>query len=153
MAHQLDRETKFMLLERGERTLTAERLRERFRDSLTDNMSLYLAAVTEDGRLVGLLGADRGDYRQNRHAADLWIGILRAYTGQGIGRRMFEAPEAWAREMGLHRLELTVMAHNARGSRCTRKWGSKRKAEPAIHSAWTAPGSMRSTWASGWTSA
>ncbi|HWI53778.1 MAG TPA: GNAT family protein [Symbiobacteriaceae bacterium] len=123
VSQQLDRETKFMLLEPGERTVTAERLRERFSTSLVDNESLYLAAVTDEGRLVGLLGASRGDYRRNRHCADIWIGILQAYTGQGIGRRMFEALEAWAREVGLHRLELTVMAHNARGIALYKKMG------------------------------
>jgi RimJ/RimL family protein N-acetyltransferase len=43
------------------------------------------------------------------------IGILQSYSGQGIGKRMFQALEEWAVKQGLHRLELTVMAHNQRG--------------------------------------
>ncbi|HYF94677.1 MAG TPA: GNAT family N-acetyltransferase [Symbiobacteriaceae bacterium] len=86
VGHQLDRETKFMMLEPGERTLTAEQMR-------------------------------------NRHMACIWIGVLQAYAGRGVGTRLFEALEAWARENGLHRLELTVMAHNAAGVALYRKMG------------------------------
>ena len=40
------------------------------------------------------------------------IGVLQAYTGQGLGRELFAEVFQWATAHHLHRLELTVMAHN-----------------------------------------
>lgn len=122
VGHQLDHETKFMMLEPGERTQTVEQLRDAFRTSLETNNGVYLLAEV-DGKIVGVMGAHRGAYRRNRHGAHIWVGILDAYTGQGIGRRLFEGVEAWAREQGLHRLDLTVLAHNARGIALYTKMG------------------------------
>lgn len=118
LAHQLDRETSFMLLEPGERTSSVAEVR----SMLGQDDACYLVAEV-DGRLVGLLGAERGQYRRERHKADIFLGVCQAYAGQGIGRLLFEAVEAWAREVGLHRLELTVMAHNARAIALYKKMG------------------------------
>jgi RimJ/RimL family protein N-acetyltransferase len=73
--------------------------------------------------LVGYIGARGGAYRRNRHSAHLVIGILQAFTGQGIGARLFAALEDWAHERGLHRLELTVMVHNTAAIRLYRELG------------------------------
>lgn len=120
LGHRLDRETSFMLLEPGERTSTAAEVRSLLVCGPDDGC--YLVAEV-DGQLVGLLGAERGQYRRERHKADLFIGVLQGYAGQGIGRRLLEAAEGWARKVGLHRLELTVMAHNARAIALYKKMG------------------------------
>lgn len=120
LGHRLDRETSFMLLEPGERTSSVADVRSMLGCGVDE--ALYLVAEA-DGQLVGLLGAERGEYRRERHKADIFVGILQGYAGQGIGRRLFEAVEAWAREVGLHRLELTVMAHNARAIALYKKMG------------------------------
>lgn len=110
LGHRLDGETKFMLLEPGERT------------AAPGARDLLLVADAGD-RLVGLLGLTRGEYRRNRHAGHIFIGILQEYAGQGIGTGLFAATERWARAKGLHRLELTVMAHNAAALALYRKLG------------------------------
>jgi RimJ/RimL family protein N-acetyltransferase len=121
LAHQLDRETKFMLLEPGERTTDPAVQRERIRTGLAQgNLTLVADA---GGRLVGLLGLTRGADRRNRHAGHIFIGICQEFTRQGIGTRLFADMERWAREKGLHRLELTVMAHNAAGRALYQKLG------------------------------
>lgn len=122
MSRQLDAETTFMLLEPGERNTTVEQQREHILSVLTaDNQMIFVAE--HEGRLVGYLAGFGGDYRRNHDNVHIVIGILQAFTGQGIGRRLFEAVEAWARERGLHRLELTVMAHNTRGKALYTKMG------------------------------
>jgi RimJ/RimL family protein N-acetyltransferase len=45
----------------------------------------------------------------------LYIGLLSAYCGRGLGTRLMTQAEAWARAHGLKRLALTVMTHNAAG--------------------------------------
>ncbi len=51
------------------------------------------------------------------------VGILEAFTSRGIGTALFEALDAWAREHHIHRLELSVMVHNARGVGLYQKMG------------------------------
>ena len=109
---QLDNETYFMMLEPDERSQDLEAHSAFIRSVMTEENHIILAAVTEVGELVGYLEAEGGTFRRNRHMATIEIGILGAYSGQGIGTRLFEAVEAWAKAEGIRRLELTVMVHN-----------------------------------------
>jgi RimJ/RimL family protein N-acetyltransferase len=119
---QIDHETKFMLLEPGERTLTIEQERERLTALLaTDNSTVLLAE--SDGKPIGYLWATGGTYRRNHHNVHIVIGIRAAFTNQGLGTRLFQACEDWARPRGLHRLELTVMTHNHLGIALYEKMG------------------------------
>jgi RimJ/RimL family protein N-acetyltransferase len=111
---QLDEETHFMMLEPGERTTTVEQQRGRIRQVLERSNQTILVAEA-DGRLVGYLAGLGGEYRRNAKTVHIVIGVLQSYSGQGIGKRLFQALEEWALERGLHRLELTVMTHNQRG--------------------------------------
>ncbi len=122
LRQQVDLETKFMMLEPGERQTTVEQERERLASIIkSDNKQTFLAE--DDGQLIGWLWANGGDYRRNHHMVHIVIGIKVAYTNRGIGTRLFQACEAWARERGLHRLELTVMTHNALGLALYKKMG------------------------------
>lgn len=114
LCRQLDEETHFMMLEPGERTTTVDQQLERINRMLTQSNQTILVAE-EDGELVGYISGMGGDYRRNWKTVHIVIGILQSYNGQGIGKRMFQALEEWAVQLGLHRLELTVMAHNQRG--------------------------------------
>src|SRR5512141_43894 len=114
LREQLDHETKFMLLEPGERTITIDHERERLQSLLaTDNSMVFLAE--NENEAIGFLWANGGAFHRNHHGVHLVIGIRATQTNQGIGTRLFQACETWAREGGLHRLELTVMTHNQLG--------------------------------------
>lgn len=122
LRQQIDVETKFMMLEPGERQTTVEQERERIAAMLqADNKQTFLAE--DDGQLVGWLWANGGDYRRNHHTVHIVIGLRESHTGRGLGARLFEACEQWARDRKLHRLELTVMTHNARGIALYKKMG------------------------------
>ncbi len=111
LCKRLDEETQFMMLEPGERLTTAAEQRERIkRLLLRENQTILVAEAGQ--RLVGYLAALGGEYRRNRHTAHIVIGILQDFAGQGIGTRLFAEIEGWAQKRGIHRLELTVMAHN-----------------------------------------
>jgi RimJ/RimL family protein N-acetyltransferase len=116
LANRLDEETSFRLLEPGERRTTVEGQREIIRRCQVGGHDAILVATWE-GRLVGYIAALGGKARRNRHRAEVVVAVLRAYGGRGIGTRLFEALEEWAAERGVHRLELTVMAHNERAIR------------------------------------
>ncbi len=122
LARQIDAETRFMMYEPGERRTTVEEQAERIRAlRATDNQTMLV--VEDAGQLVGYLGAVGGFHRRDHHSVHIFLGLLEAYTGQGLGRRLFEEVEKWARARGLHRLELTVMPHNARGLALYQKMG------------------------------
>jgi RimJ/RimL family protein N-acetyltransferase len=122
LARQIDDETRFMMYEPGERQTTIEEQRQRLRAMRASGNATMLVAE-QAGQLVGYLGASGGQHRRNRHSVHLWIGIRQAYAGQGLGTRLFQEVERWARQHGLHRLELTVMTHNAAGLALYRKMG------------------------------
>ena len=119
---QMDEETRFMMLEPGERTTTLEEQEKRIRDILSkDNQIIFVAQ--EQGALIGYLAAFGGGYARNKHEVYIVVGILEAFTSRGIGTALFERLDAWAYEHHIHRLELTVMVHNTKGVRLYQKMG------------------------------
>ncbi len=120
----LDEETKFMMLEPGERKTTFEEERNILQRILNaGNSMLFVAEDSGAGKLAGLLGAQGGSFRRNHDTVHIFIGVRQAYAGQGVGRRLFEALEAWAVSWNAHRLELTVMVHNQRAIALYNKMG------------------------------
>jgi RimJ/RimL family protein N-acetyltransferase len=111
-----------MMLEPGERTITIEEQRDDIQRLLSKSNSTTLVAE-EEGQLIGYLAAQGGEYKRNRHSVYIVIGILRAFTNQGIGSQLFAAIEHWARQNSIHRLELTVMTHNNAGLTLYKKIG------------------------------
>jgi RimJ/RimL family protein N-acetyltransferase len=113
-----------MMLEPGERTITIEEQTQRIKNVLSqDNQMIFVAE--QETQLVGFLSAYGGNYHRNRHCAYIVTGIRQSFAGQGIGTQLFERLEEWAIERQLHRLELTVMAHNERAIHLYQKMGFK----------------------------
>ncbi|MNO98154.1 Acetyltransferase YpeA [compost metagenome] len=108
---KIDNETKFMLYEPGERTTTIERQREFVHSQITsDNSTVFVAEY--DNQLVGHLIVVGGKVKRNKHVGYIVVGILKEYTGKGIGTNLFNALENWRAGTGIKRLELSVMVHN-----------------------------------------
>lgn len=125
--HALDCETTFMMQEPDERTTTLAEQHAIIQRILSQpNSTLFVvedSALPAADALVGYLAAMGGQYRRNRHSAHIIIGVRQSHAGQGLGTRLFEALDGWARAVGLHRLDLTVMARNAAGVALYRKMG------------------------------
>ena len=123
MLKQLDKETSFMMLEPGERTTTVEGMEENIRNM---GSSGSLTLILEDKeRIAGFLSASRGTAARIRHRAYIVIGILKDYRGKGLGEKLFQELEKWAKEHHITRLELTVMTHNEGAIRLYEKMGFK----------------------------
>ena len=102
-----------MLDEPAEVLADKDRLPERVAAALTDPSRKRILPV--DGRrVIGFVSGACGERERNRHSVHIAVGMLDAYTGRGIGRRLMDAIEAWARGVGARRLELSVMMHNER---------------------------------------
>jgi RimJ/RimL family protein N-acetyltransferase len=122
MLKMLDNETTFMMYEPGERSTTVEEQRERIRETLTKDYQAIFVAEDDDW-IVGYLAARGGELRRIRHRAYIVVGIIKEFQGRGVGKKLFEEMEKWARTKNMHRLELTVMVGNERGIRLYQKMG------------------------------
>ncbi|MEW5991207.1 MAG: GNAT family N-acetyltransferase [Chloroflexota bacterium] len=83
-----------------------------------EDPSRQTIVATVDGRVVGMVeiaivltGVAGGAMRRVR-SADLGIVVLPEWRGQGIGDRLMQAAETWAREHGAERMILDVSAAN-----------------------------------------
>lgn len=123
---QLDVETAFMLFEPEERTINVEQqvdVLSAFNNSSTQTMLVAESNDTILGFAVGI----GGSAHRNRHSISLVIGVLQAYWNKGIGGDLIQALEAWAKARNMHRLELSVAAHNTRAIAFYEKYGFERE--------------------------
>ena len=67
-----------------------------------------------DGDVIGWCDIRRQDRATRAHCGTLGMGILPAYRNKGMGARLMRRTLDAAREFGLHRVELSVHADNAR---------------------------------------
>jgi GNAT superfamily N-acetyltransferase len=97
-----DRESRFMAIEPGERRTDAEGMRAHIAAvSRGTNHLLLLAAAGDE--VIGYLEAIGGSQRRIAHRASLNMGVLASHAGQGVGRRLLEEMETWARKTGIER--------------------------------------------------
>jgi RimJ/RimL family protein N-acetyltransferase len=115
LKQDLDRETSFMLIEPGERTDTAADVAAELAQLAGAPNSVVIVAEIAGG-LAGYVQGAGGRFRRSRRTVHIVIGVRAAATGQGVGSGLLGELESWARAHALHRLELTVMAHNQRAS-------------------------------------
>ncbi|MEI8595355.1 GNAT family N-acetyltransferase [Photobacterium sp. Hal280] len=112
--HLLDKETAFMLFEPGERQLTIEQQRAQLSEWVDSNQQTMFVAENEVGELAGFIVGVGGKMNRIRHSLYCVIGLRSSAQGKGVGRQLMTTLETWASHHDFHRLELTVMAHNAR---------------------------------------
>lgn len=108
---QLDRETPYRLYGPGERMDILRVYAEEI-EAIVRNPRSCLIAAEENGLLVGYLVAYGRTAPRVSHVVTVAVGILQSHTGRGIGGRLFACLEVWARENGVHRIDLTVMTDN-----------------------------------------
>ena len=80
-------------------------------------------AITPEHEVVGWCDITRNRMEGFRHAARLGMGVLPAYRGAGLGRRLLTDTIDAAREMGIERVELEVFASNESAVALYRKLG------------------------------
>ena len=107
---EIDNESRFMMYEAGERRFTAAYFQGLLRH-FRENGSLFLVCE-ENGKLSGLLTADRGACKRIRHTAYITVAVRKDCRKRHIASGMFAAAEEWARASGILRLELTVLCRN-----------------------------------------
>ena len=122
LKQRLDQETSFMLLEAGERDASVPTLAGELESAARSGNSVVIVAET-GGELAGYIELTGGTFHRNQATAYVVIGVLAAAGGRGVGRGLLEEAKRWAVAHGVHRLELTVMAHNHRAIRLYERTG------------------------------
>jgi RimJ/RimL family protein N-acetyltransferase len=110
----LDRETRFMLLEPGERAADPADLRDRLARQADPSFTIVAYKPRPVGRPVGYVEVSAPAFRRARRTGYLVMGVLASHAGRGLGRALLRAATDHARDRDMHRLELTVMTHNRR---------------------------------------
>jgi RimJ/RimL family protein N-acetyltransferase len=113
LKQRLDRETSFMMYEAGEREASVQDLAADLDRVARSANSVVLVADAGD-HLAGYVELAGGSFRRSRATAHVVIGVRADAGGAGVGAALLRHATQWASGHGLHRLELTVMAHNHR---------------------------------------
>ncbi|MEW8624858.1 MAG: GNAT family N-acetyltransferase [Candidatus Thiodiazotropha sp.] len=79
----------------------------------SNNSALFIAVV-DNLDLVGFMGVAGGTTNRTAHKATVFMGVLKKYWGQGIGKKLFDNLFQWLEVTSLSRLELTTAVHNER---------------------------------------
>ncbi len=94
------------------------RFAEELRGVLASAAHFLVVAVTDVAgaeRVVGLLATSVKPGRRLQHDISIIVNVLADYRALGVGRRLFEIGEDWARQRGAHRLSTAVHAANPIG--------------------------------------
>lgn len=118
----IDAETEF-LGRPGEYGDWAEKASERLAIWREKDVAAYFLAIA-DGGIVGFLSAFRSTLRREPGIVSYeQIGLRADHRGLGLGGRLMEAAEAWAKGHGVNLVTLRVDEENARGQALYRRMG------------------------------
>ena len=101
----------FMLFNPGERKATNIQMEKQIEQIEKNPHSVFLVAASGHD-LHGYLLLVGNGLERTRHSAKIVIGIKEGERGKGIGARLFQEMEEFARLNGIRRLELSVIANN-----------------------------------------
>lgn len=112
----------FMLFNPGERNLLPEKFSPFLERFNVDERSAFFVAEEND-QILGYLMLKTENLSRTSHRAAIAIGVHSTARGKGIGTKLFEEMEIFARNANIHRLELTVIAKNASAVHLYKKMG------------------------------
>jgi GNAT superfamily N-acetyltransferase len=120
---QIDAETEFLGVP-GQPHPWAGQPEAELRSLVQGGRGTVFLAVRGNGAIVGYLSAFCGHFARNTGGVFIAvIGLRETWRGRGIGTRLFEAVEEWARRRRSWRLELRVSSLNGRAQALYHKRG------------------------------
>jgi RimJ/RimL family protein N-acetyltransferase len=99
----------WLIADGGWRSASEER---RYLKAIRRNAYAAVLVAEEDDRIVGRLSIGRETHPASEHVADVGLMVANGYRRRGIGRALMENAEAWARSVGVRKIELHVFPHN-----------------------------------------
>ncbi len=108
----------------GWRNVNEER---RYLRALKRHPDAAVYVAEDDGAIVGRLSVARDPHQASRHVADLGIMVAAGHRGHGIGHALLDQAVAWARDVGVSKIELHVFPWNEPAIRLYEKFGFERE--------------------------
>jgi RimJ/RimL family protein N-acetyltransferase len=96
------------------------------------NDAAVFVAEGEEG-IVGRLSLGRDPHPASRHVADLGLMVAASHRRRGIGAALLEQSVAWARDVGVRKLELHVFPHNEAAIALYESFGFRREGYRRAH--------------------
>lgn len=125
LAREVGAEQEGWLITAGEwRSSSAER---RYLKAIRRHPDAAVFVAEENGGIVGRLSLSRDAHPASEHVADLGLMVARDHRRRGVGLALMDAAEAWARRVGVRKLELHVFPHNAAAIALYEKLGYERE--------------------------
>lgn len=110
-----------MLFNPGERRMTIEQCEQMIVHCAKPHNHLFVAQQQQ--RLEGYIMVLGETLSRTQHRASLVIGVHQDSRGKGVGTALFTEAIQWAQQQHIHRLELTVIAHNKQAIALYKKMG------------------------------
>ncbi len=120
--HKLDSETIYRAFAPGERETTVEQYSDHI-GRLEASINSTILIAWDSDMAVGILEAIGGCFKRTEHIVHVNIGILKSHWRMGIGIKLFDALENWARQNNIKRIELSVFTDNKRALALYNKLG------------------------------
>lgn len=121
--HQdIDAESNFMLFGKDERKMTVQSIRKQIGEwKKTEKSGMFVGIL--NGHFAGFLLLLAGPSPRASHRASIVIGVRQAFSGKNVGTALMNKAESWAQEVGITRIELTVVEENKRAISLYKKLG------------------------------
>jgi RimJ/RimL family protein N-acetyltransferase len=125
LAREVGAESEGWLITSGEwRSSSDER---RYLKAIRRHHDAAVFVAEENGGVVGRLSVARDVHPASEHVADLGLMVARDHRRRGVGHALMEAAEAWARGVGVRKLELHVFPYNTPAIALYEKLGYERE--------------------------
>jgi putative acetyltransferase len=115
---------RWILASEGWRPAGDER---RFLRSVQSHPDAAVFVAEDDGLVVARLSLARDPHPASRHVADLGLMVEAGHRRQGVGTALLEEAVAWARTVGVRKLELHVFPWNEPALRLYESFGFERE--------------------------
>lgn len=112
----------FMLFAPGERKMAPRDLA-KYIETLNNQTKSGMFIATEGNRILGYMIIQNEKPKRIAHRAYIVIGIHSDSRRKGVGKALFTSVLSWAKQVELHRLELTVIATNETAVHLYKKMG------------------------------
>lgn len=115
-------ETDFMLYGKSDTQMTVQSIRKIMTSWKNSTNSILLLAIM-NGQLAGYVQFTGGPAPRALHRASVVIGVKQDFAKKGIASSLMIQGERWAKEVGISKLELTVIKENMNAQKLYQKLG------------------------------
>lgn len=112
----------FMLFAPDERNMAPAAL-SKLINSINQTPTSGFFIVEHQDEILGYLLLKAETLSRTSHRAQIAVGVLSKSRGKGVGTALFAHMIQWAKQVQLHRLELTVIEHNEQAVHLYKKMG------------------------------